>query len=648
MQNDIESSSPNYIQLATAAETAIDAGRLEEGITILEQASASAASAGEVAIEAQLRNRLAMAQKRAGQTTQAYETLTRVINLLQHTDAFIELAATYINLCYVTRDRGDLDAARVHCEAALAIFEKIDDRIGMAGALTNLGLLQKDQGQLTQAHATLTQALSLLADSNAIKERAQVLIGLGLTQEHLHDFVGARQHYEQALAVCRQAGDRENEAVTLHNLAVLHDNQGEYPTALDYYGQSLAINNSLGAQLGVADDLSSIAAIYQLIGEPDRARQMHERAFHIYQQVSHRRGQIWSLIDLGILARDVDRFDEAVRHLIEALRLAHEIDDPHQIYDVALNLGDVYLMWERPQDAAQAYATCIAAMESVRNHLWSEDEALGYFDVSHLEAYARMVRLYATLLNDPRQALIWVEKTKSREFLRRLQLSAISRSYAAPPELIAREKQLLFDLRQAAAAIASVTDTDRSSVLRVYKTVGRALDEVWQEMRPYDAEYVALRRGAPLSWEELRKTLQFRHDLQNSSMVRDAMPSRRLVLAEYFTDEYATLLLGVRADFQRPEVVELRVDYTELRRFVRTNFGEHNRVRELVADLEENWHAYDYLIAPIAKWADPEDIVCLVPHGLLHYLPLHTLKIEGRYFIERNPLLYNPSASVLK
>jgi CHAT domain-containing protein len=33
---------------------------------------------------------------------------------------------------------------------------------------------------------------------------------------------------------------------------------------------------------------------------------------------------------------------------------------------------------------------------------------------------------------------------------------------------------------------------------------------------------------------------------------------------------------------------------------------------------------------------------------VLHYLPLHALKVEGRYLIERNPVCYTPSASVMK
>lgn len=127
------------------------------------------------------------------------------------------------------------------------------------------------------------------------------------------------------------------------------------------------------------------------------------------------------------------------------------------------------------------------------------------------------------------------------------------------------------------------------------------------------------------------------------------MSARRIVLAEYFTTENEILIFGVRADWEEPDVVTLPLDQDELGRFVRANFGERNRVREFVGmGLEELWHGYDCLIEPIARWTHPEDIVYLVPHGLLHYLPLHALKIGDQYFIERNPVAYSPSASALK
>ena len=127
------------------------------------------------------------------------------------------------------------------------------------------------------------------------------------------------------------------------------------------------------------------------------------------------------------------------------------------------------------------------------------------------------------------------------------------------------------------------------------------------------------------------------------------MPAKRVVLAEYFTTEDLTLLFIVRADFEEPEVVEIKMPLDEVRQFVTANFGlaeGGSKVRDL--DLDE-WQArFGPFVEPILSWTDEGDIVWLVPHDVLHYLPLHAIKVEGQYLIERNPVCYTPSASVMK
>ena len=127
------------------------------------------------------------------------------------------------------------------------------------------------------------------------------------------------------------------------------------------------------------------------------------------------------------------------------------------------------------------------------------------------------------------------------------------------------------------------------------------------------------------------------------------MPAKRVVLAEYFTTEDLTLLFIVRADFEEPEVVEIKTPLDEVRQFVTANFGVTeggSKVREL--DLDEWQVRFGPFVEPVLPWTDEGDIVWLVPHDVLHYLPLHALKVEGRYLIERNPVCYTPSASVMK
>ncbi|WP_169813309.1 CHAT domain-containing protein [Nocardia vaccinii] len=121
------------------------------------------------------------------------------------------------------------------------------------------------------------------------------------------------------------------------------------------------------------------------------------------------------------------------------------------------------------------------------------------------------------------------------------------------------------------------------------------------------------------------------------------------LFVQYFTTADRVVILGVRSDWAEPRAVSVAIERDSLRRFVLTNFGSAGRVRDLVhSGLEELWHGYDSIIAPIATWARRDELVVLAPHGLLHYLPLHALRLDGRYLIERNPVAYTSSASVLR
>ena len=128
------------------------------------------------------------------------------------------------------------------------------------------------------------------------------------------------------------------------------------------------------------------------------------------------------------------------------------------------------------------------------------------------------------------------------------------------------------------------------------------------------------------------------------------MTAKRIVLAEYFTTEDTTLLFIVREDFTEPVVQEIKIPLSDIRRFVADNFGTTEggtmKVRDL--DIDEWQRHFGQFVEPIVPYAEEGDFIWLVPHDVLHYLPLHALQVEGRYLIERNPVCYTPSASVMK
>jgi CHAT domain-containing protein len=120
----------------------------------------------------------------------------------------------------------------------------------------------------------------------------------------------------------------------------------------------------------------------------------------------------------------------------------------------------------------------------------------------------------------------------------------------------------------------------------------------------------------------------------------------RTLLAEYFMSGDLTLLFLVRADYEQPAVEAIDLSAEAALHFAGESFGGGRSARSV--DLNALQERFGPLVAPIADHCDEGDIVWFVPHGPLHYLPLHALTIGDRYLIERNPVCYAPSASVMK
>lgn len=123
-----------------------------------------------------------------------------------------------------------------------------------------------------------------------------------------------------------------------------------------------------------------------------------------------------------------------------------------------------------------------------------------------------------------------------------------------------------------------------------------------------------------------------------------------IVLAEYFTTIDNTLLFIGRDDFKEPLVEVIPMAIGEIRQFVADNFGATEGKGSKVRNLDhDQWQKhFGPFIEPLLPYTKEGDTIWFVPHDVLHYLPLHALQIEGRDLIERNPVCYTPSASVMK
>ncbi|MEV1005019.1 CHAT domain-containing protein [Nonomuraea sp. NPDC050202] len=112
------------------------------------------------------------------------------------------------------------------------------------------------------------------------------------------------------------------------------------------------------------------------------------------------------------------------------------------------------------------------------------------------------------------------------------------------------------------------------------------------------------------------------------------------ILAEYLVTDQTTLLFVVRHEEEQPRVEQIPLTRAQLNAHVVRNPSGSAAVSPS--------DPLNELIAPLSRHCEPGDTIWFVPHDVLHYLPLHALLLGDRHLIDRNPVCYTPSASVMR
>lgn len=242
--------------------------------------------------------------------------------------------------------------------------------------------------------------------------------------------------------------------------------------------------------------------------------------------------------------------------------------------------------------------------------------------------YKEAFQLTCYLLKDYGAAVQWLERNKSRALLDALaETTPASAQMAHHPEVLAD-----LELRQRKRWAGSYQEAER---------LQQAIDQGLRKMAetPETSAYAALRQADPPAWDMVVAVLR-----------KDAgrRPGPGLLVAQYYCSPERSLLFGMRAEWDQPRLTALHCDYSSLLRFLQEWFwpGSLLQLKRLSSG-ERQWQRFSPLLAPLAEWSAPGERICLIPHGILHDIPLHTLAIEGQPLAQRNIVSYAPSLSVL-
>jgi tetratricopeptide (TPR) repeat protein len=192
---------------------------------------------------------------------------------------------------------------------------------------------------------------------------------------------------------------------------------------------------------------------------------------------------------------------------------------------------------------------------------------------------------------------------------------------------------------------AAARNQDRDTQRHIFTTGDMAAQRLLQ-LKPGDncaGLEVVLRAKARATLNQQFTSARTVEELRNQ-LLQQPEP---ILLVEMYTLPAETLLYFITADgLQGVEHIPITAETFEAENHIIGKLGDF-RLHE-AAWRSETWlRLSEAFTGALSRYLQPKQLVCLIPAGFWHFLPLHAGLLDGRPLIERHPVYYGPSSGVL-
>jgi CHAT domain-containing protein/Tfp pilus assembly protein PilF len=504
-------------------------------------------------------------------------------------------AKTQNNLgeAYRNRIRGDkprnLEKAIAALQNALQVYTQKDFLQQWAMIQNNLGLVYREQGQIEQAVAAHEDALKGYSYQEFPEEWADTQNYLGIVYSDKREIDKAIVAYKNALKVRIRGTDKWAE--TQNNLAIQYRESGQIAQAIAIYQDNLRV--------------------YTCEAFPERWAMTHYNLGHAYSEA----GQI----------------EQAIEVYQSALKLYTPAAFPLECLRCGNNLGHLAFDAGRLKEAIEAYGVAIEAVEY--SWAWASTDARRQeIQTEAIGVYIGIVKAYIKS-KQWKKAIEYVERSKARNLVQLLanrdlypkgasesdcnQLKHLRREIAVKQRQLEGE-QINFSTgshenRQA------LDNAYAEQLCQELDKLQQQLNELLEQIKTLDPNFSLTQRVEPISFERIQALLA----------------NDKTVLIEWYVlgDTFLTFIVtrqspGITVWQSCPEDDRALVDWLK------------EYFRDYEQPSKENWNnQLEFKLHRLAQILHLEEVlshvpdtcdrVILIPHFLLHLLPLHALPLTS-------------------
>jgi len=570
----------------------------------------------------------AICLRRLNNAPRAEEHFREAVRVYRLAGRQAEAVEATIDLGLCRRRLGDLAGAIEMFEDALSEAEGADLPRPTARALTEVANTRWLRGEYQQA-------LELVGRSNDLASRAgadfQLNVNyqlMGLIYWQLNRYEQAHRALEKAVESAERAEDPLEVASARNNQGIVYRRQGRYREALDSFAAALAVDRRLGTRWGQAYDHRNIGITLHRMGRLDEAAADLERAVELSREIGDRVNLTKALLALGELRFDQAQLDQARTLLDDALGGARDIYLPEVEWRALRALGRLHRAQGDNAAALDAFKVGVEVVEQLRGAIRVDELRSGFLS-NKMDLYEDTVRLLLDL-DRPGEAFTYTERSRSRKFMDLVQRQDIQLKTERERKAYGRLQDLDRRMRALHESIAAEQDAARRGEL------AGQLDETG---RQYADALLEVRLANP----DLSAFVTV--DAVAASEVAEFLPQGVALVACYLMEDELALWVWRDGQMYVRRVPLKRDDLAGRIRDYRILVQN----RELLDDVRAASEGLDsLLLEPVRGLLAGSTAVGIVPHRALHYLSFASLYDGEAFLVERYPLFYSPSVSVLR
>ncbi len=558
---------------------------------------------------------------------------------------------------------GRYERAREHFTAALDIYRAVEAQRQVAETLFEIGLTYEKVGLFEDADRQYQAGFRIGEVMNDHFLRATGALYQANTAWYRGAYQAAFQHLARASEFAERAGDRQLTIMVANTKGLIYWTLNDLDKALLHVKQALALAEQEDIKTEVASSLNNLGLLVRDKGDPEGSLEFFERAKALDERLNSRWGLGYDYRNLGISLMKLNRFAEAETHFVKAERVSAEIrnttnwvkallelgnvhratarlDQAREFYDRAFQLSARYgikeVQWRgaagtaavlrakgQKEEAVRWYATAVDVVEGMRAALKIE-EFRNSFQANKQDLYRELISLLVEM-GRTEDAFNYLERSRSRSFIDLLGNQKLVLKSAGDQKRLDQVQALGLQAEALAREVASF-EKPPAELRGRHREAKARYEEALVDLKQSNPGLSSFVAVDPVTQPQVEKMLEPGVGLLSYLLAGDQVYI-------WLLTSRGTTFTAVPA--HTAEIEALVKQYRQL-------------VQRLEPVQEELQKLYSLLIQPVERQLDGLRYLGIVPDGPLHFLSFAALKAPDGYLIDRYPLFYTPSASVLK